>query len=206
MTDTAAISAGREAWKRLQDRERTTWDDWLTVGRALVIGRVECMRIAGTDTPSGGKYNYVANQWLRENGFTDICAQERHRIVKIIENLPAVEAWRATLSPEDRRTLNHPSLWFKFCDATKRRSHPSPKPRPAGKTPGYQGKSTRPSQDTIRIIASALRQHWTNDTYVLAAALCEEMREHREIFLEFLNGGEAPKPRQRAETLAHAAA
>jgi hypothetical protein len=125
MSDDATIESGRAAWGRIKERHRVTWDDWLCVGRALVIGRIECMKAAGTNIPKGGKYNYVANQWLAEHGFADVCAQERSRIIKIIDNLPAVEAWRATLPLEEQRKINHPSLWFRFCASVEGR----PKPR-----------------------------------------------------------------------------
>lgn len=198
MSDADAIEAGKAAWTRIKAREYTTWNDWLCIGHALVAGRRECMRIAGTNFPQGGRYNYAANGWLTEHGFADVCAQERHRIVKIIENLPAVEAWRATLSPEDRRALNHPSLWFKYAATTRRPASVSPGPRPIAKGTGYHGKLPRPSQDTIRIVAAAMRQNWTNDTYVLGDAVCKAMLDHREIFIEFLNAGRPAAVRRAA--------
>ena len=40
------ISAGRDAWWRLQAHERTSWDDWKTVGRAILVLRKDAMLTA----------------------------------------------------------------------------------------------------------------------------------------------------------------
>jgi hypothetical protein len=42
------VAAGRAAWQRLQERERKSRTDWLDVARALVIGRTEALKIAGS--------------------------------------------------------------------------------------------------------------------------------------------------------------
>lgn len=172
------IEAGREAWGRIKERHRVTWDDWLCVGRALLIGRGECMKAAGTNSPKGGKYNYVAAQWLVEHGFADVCAQERSRIVKIVENLPAVEAWRATLPPEEQRKLNHPSLWFRFCASVDgrpmpRRYPPNPGPR---LNSAHLGNHNRPifwPQDSLRRAHQAMLDCGSNDLLKLARVALE---------------------------------
>jgi hypothetical protein len=55
----------------------------------------------------GSKYNKIMGQWLRDNGLGDVSAQERWKLLLILDNLPAIEAWRTTLSPEKRRRLNN---------------------------------------------------------------------------------------------------
>jgi hypothetical protein len=69
VTDTGddAISAGRLAWQRI--RERSTFEDWLAIGEALIIGRTEAMAKAKTNKPLGAKYNRLVGSWLRANGF-----------------------------------------------------------------------------------------------------------------------------------------
>jgi hypothetical protein len=58
------IAAGRDAWQRLRERERATWSDWLIVGRALIIGRTEALKIAKTNCPVGSRYNSAMGRWL----------------------------------------------------------------------------------------------------------------------------------------------
>jgi hypothetical protein len=67
-----AVSAGREAWARLRERERKSWSDWLLVGHALIAGRAQAMQMAGANRPLGWKYNSVFGEWLRSNGFDSI--------------------------------------------------------------------------------------------------------------------------------------
>lgn len=64
--DDDAVSAGRDAWARLRERERAAWPDWLTVGRALIIGRTEALKAAGTNRPVGTRYNRAMGDWLRK--------------------------------------------------------------------------------------------------------------------------------------------
>ena len=85
------IAAAQAAWTRLRANDRATFDDWIMVGRALVIGRAEAMKLAKTNKPLGSRYNRCMGRWLRQNGLDGISAQERYRVVAVIENLPAIE-------------------------------------------------------------------------------------------------------------------
>jgi hypothetical protein len=62
------IAEGRAGWSRLRQRERTSWQDWLAVGRALAIGRTFALKIAKTNRAVGTTYNRAMGQWLRDNG------------------------------------------------------------------------------------------------------------------------------------------
>jgi hypothetical protein len=112
MTDSASdIAAGRDAWERLRNC-RAGFDDWVAVGRALVVGRAECMALAMANAPQGSRYNKMMGQWLDSNGLAGISPQERYRAVLIIENLPEIQLWRQTLPPDTCRKLNHPgAIW-----------------------------------------------------------------------------------------------
>jgi hypothetical protein len=48
-----------------------------------------------------------------------VTAPERYRLIKIMEHLPDVERYRASLDPAERRRQNHPSLWYAYRKATK---------------------------------------------------------------------------------------
>jgi hypothetical protein len=80
------VAAGVVAWKRLNEHGRTCWDDWLTVARALLIGRTAALQAAETNRAVGSKYNAAMGRWLRDHGLADVVAQERYRLLLILEN------------------------------------------------------------------------------------------------------------------------
>jgi hypothetical protein len=88
----AVLTEAREAWTRLRNRERASWSDWLAVGRAIAIGRIEALRAAKTNKAVGSTYNKAMRSWLHENGLAGVTAQERHAVLNILEHLPAIEA------------------------------------------------------------------------------------------------------------------
>jgi hypothetical protein len=49
---TDIVEQGRSAWERLRSRQRATWDEWLDVGRAIIIGRTEALKSANTNRVS----------------------------------------------------------------------------------------------------------------------------------------------------------
>jgi hypothetical protein len=114
------VEAAAAAWWRLTRREHTTWGDWVAFGHGLEIGRTQAMLIAGTNRPFGRKYSAAIRQWLEDNELSGSTEQERYALRRCIQNLPAIEAWRSTLSDEQRRRFNHPGgVWAKFQAATR---------------------------------------------------------------------------------------
>jgi hypothetical protein len=86
MTGTSdPIALGRESWSRLKDRERKSWDDWIAVGRALIIGRSEAMLKAGCNRPIGTGYVRAFGGWKRDRGLADITPQATYRALQVIE-------------------------------------------------------------------------------------------------------------------------
>lgn len=107
-----AVAVGIAAWARLRDHERATWADWLDVARALAIGRTVALKAAATNKCVGSKYNAAMGTWLRASGLDGVVAQERYRLLLILQNIEAIEAWRASLDDASRRRLNHPNaIW-----------------------------------------------------------------------------------------------
>ena len=100
------IREAQEAAKRLSSDH--TWDDWVKVGRAFLIGRAEAMREAKTDRPVGGKYNNAYSQWLEENELAEIDKAVRSRLLYLLDHHDEVERWRSTLPINKRMRLNHP--------------------------------------------------------------------------------------------------
>ena len=70
------------------------------------------MAKAKADRPAGRKYNELFGHWIQIHGFHEIDKADRAKLLRIIENLVDVEAWRKTLTESQRTQLNHPSsVW-----------------------------------------------------------------------------------------------
>jgi hypothetical protein len=109
----AMLRCGK-AWKRVKDHQTRLWSDWtMEIGPALMKARAEAMSVAETNRPIGRGYNAAMSGLLEEYGVADMSETARAHILKIMENLAAVEEWRAKQpDPDD---LNHPSrVWQKF--------------------------------------------------------------------------------------------
>jgi hypothetical protein len=106
------VAAGREAWGRLKNAAGKAWADWVAVGEALLVGRQEAMVAAGTNKPSGKKYNVAFHHWIHDHDFGDIDKADRAKLLLIMTNLPEVEAFRARWSEAERLKRNCPyTVW-----------------------------------------------------------------------------------------------
>ena len=127
------VRQGQAAWRRLK-RSSKSWDDWKAVGHALLEGRAIAMRNAGTTSPSGGGYSGAFNDWLTYHRF-EMSPSDRAKLLVVMEILPAVEAWRASLKPLQRARLNSPGStlhrYRKATGITPALAHVSPAPPPA---------------------------------------------------------------------------
>jgi hypothetical protein len=101
------ILHGQQAWHRL-GRDHSL-ENWRHVGAALLIGRSWAMREAGVNRPVGRRYNILFAAWLNKFGFENLDKADRSRLFAVMDHLPEIEAWRATLTPTERLRLNHPS-------------------------------------------------------------------------------------------------
>jgi hypothetical protein len=52
---TDIVEQGRSAWERLRSRRRATREEWLAVGRAIIIGRTEALESANTIRSSASR-------------------------------------------------------------------------------------------------------------------------------------------------------
>jgi predicted transcriptional regulator len=111
-----AMQEAGKAWKRVKGHQTKLWSDWtMVIGPALMKARAEAMATAETPTnrPIGRGYNTAMAGLLEEYGLADMNETARAHILKIMENLAAVEEWRA--KQDDPEDLNHPSrVWLKF--------------------------------------------------------------------------------------------
>ena len=117
--------AGRAAWKRL--KAGANWNDWMSVGEALLIGREVAMAEAGTNAPEGKGYILAFNRWLATYELNDIDKSARAKLFTVMAHRSEIEAFRATLSSSDRLKLNHPTTVLRHWQA-KTQVPTKPKP------------------------------------------------------------------------------
>ena len=101
------IRAGLDAWRAIGKAE--SFESWKLIGEALLVGKRRAQRIA--DEADGWRernYIYEFGRWMRDHGFSDMPKSVRSMAVELAENLPAIEAWRATLPERQRKRLIHP--------------------------------------------------------------------------------------------------
>jgi hypothetical protein len=104
----ARIAAGRAAYARLNNNEH--FRDWVAVADALVAIREEAMGQAHTNRPQGPPYRAAFKAIIaRETWVAGIDDTTRTHCYWLVDNLPAVTAWRDTLAFRQRDEWNHPA-------------------------------------------------------------------------------------------------
>jgi hypothetical protein len=121
------VRRGQEAWQRHIQKGDATWDDWMAIGDALLIGRQDAMAAAKTNQPIGSRYNSKFGRWLARHHFDNIDKGDRRRLIEVIENRPAIEAWRETLTQTVRLRLSHPSSVLQKWKADTEGKEPKPR-------------------------------------------------------------------------------
>jgi hypothetical protein len=118
------------AWARVKKAQTRMWGEWMTIGEGLLEGRRWAMQVAGTNRPEGKGFVMAYSEWLKRYKVDDMDKSDRAKLLQLMEERPAVEEWRATLTDYDRRNLNNPVIvWRKWTAATRVKK---PKPRSAG--------------------------------------------------------------------------
>jgi hypothetical protein len=166
------VSQGVDAWRRLQQNQRTSWQDWIRVGHALLILRRDTMLETKANRPMGWRYNAAFGAALKANGLDGINGQDRYRLLICLEHEIEIESWRATLTDVQRLRWNHPnSIWMHFTKAfapgrrvQSRATASKPKVR------GYKQRPNYWSQDVLRRTAEGIIAAHTNDVFKLALA------------------------------------
>ena len=112
------VRQGQEAWRRL--KKEKSWQDWLKVGEALLVGREWAMHQAGVNRPEGKGYAMAFSEWLSRYKLDDMDKGDRARLFACMDNLGLIEQWRSTLTQTERLKLNHPnSVWRKWQKAVE---------------------------------------------------------------------------------------
>lgn len=115
------IRRGVAALKRLDSDKN--WLDWLQVGEAIVECRNVAMREAETNQPFGPRYRTAFARLMQHYHFSERLKDksDRSKLVAIMDNLPAVEAWRSQLPADDKRKWNHPAtVWREYQKAQRK--------------------------------------------------------------------------------------
>ena len=111
------LNEAREAWEF--HSKGLGWLKWVAVGRGLQ----ECQRLALTATHSNNMSSFAARMAmadiLKRERLDRINKGDRSILLKVMENLPAITGWQATLSTSERIKYNHPqAVWKRYQKAT----------------------------------------------------------------------------------------
>jgi hypothetical protein len=98
------IRQGVDAWRLAQ--KSASFESWTSIGKALQIGRDVAARATGAKT--GKHYARSFYAWANQHGFNGMNKEARWAAVDLVENLSAVEQWRATIPENERRRLINP--------------------------------------------------------------------------------------------------
>ena len=90
-------------------RKRRGWADWIAIGEALQVGRVEVMRDVHTNQPVGRRYEKAMAEWLVANGFKEIDKGVRSRLLECLQHRAEVDQWLSRLTDSERFRFNHPN-------------------------------------------------------------------------------------------------
>jgi hypothetical protein len=127
------------------------WHDWMVIAEGLEVGRNKAMRRAGTNRPVGAAYNKAFGAWLKEHEWArDLDPPTRHSLFWCLDHRSVIEAWRQTLSQNERARLNHPTV-------TKRRFEATHK---VAEAKGAALQRVAHEQEVVRLKADiAMREH-----------------------------------------------
>jgi chromosome segregation ATPase len=169
--------AMEQAWRRIKGAESRLWGEWIVVGEGLLAGRRWALQVSGSEEPRGRAYNTAYSEWLNHyRGIRDMHETVRARLLKVMEERPAIEEWRATLTEPERRNLNNPTtVWRKFNART--RTPASRRQRNASRT----GEELDQSNARIDELEEELQQVRQENT-----ELDEELRQARHELVEEL--------------------
>jgi hypothetical protein len=129
------LRQGAEAMERLSSNRSRDWADWLKVLEALGIGRHAAMLESDSNKPRGQKYCTAFSKWLRlHEAFQAIDQADRKHMFDVIDNLGAIEDWRASLAPVQQLKWNYPPTvlreWRKSQRPAPSADTPPPPPPP----------------------------------------------------------------------------
>jgi hypothetical protein len=111
------IRQGLDCWRQVS--KSTSVETWLTIGRALCIGKAWALDAANTDTAWGSAYSHYFGQWMAKHGFGTMNKHTRSWCIILFEHADEIERWRSGLPERERRRLKNPQSvvrkWRQSC-------------------------------------------------------------------------------------------
>ena len=214
MPEIDIISAGREALRRL--RRGAVWADWIAVAKALQELRSRAMRMSGTNRPHGANYHKHMGKLLRETGFDLIQPSTRCSCHHVVNNLEAVENWRASRTETERLRCSHPDAVWKMYRAANPELFPERAPHIERTANIHKPARTYQHTNGIRIDwpgqmlergAEAIHACRSNDTLVLARKCLEAAIRGTHDIIVLLEDNQVELPRtahRNGQAQAHA--
>ena len=134
-------------WGRVKRAQAGMWSEWMIIGEGLLAGRHWAMRQAKVNRPEGRGYCLALSEWLERWKVHDMDNSDRAKLLQLMEERPAVEEWRASLTPHERRNLNNPTIvWRKWKALGRARQSKSP----TGVLPASRQSTRRERRETQR--------------------------------------------------------
>ncbi len=99
------IRSGLDARNAINKAE--SFDGWLTIGRALSIGKAHALKVTGNAAWSRS-YSREFGLWMQQHGFASMPKSTRSVAVELHEHGAEITAWRQTLPERQRKRLVHP--------------------------------------------------------------------------------------------------
>jgi hypothetical protein len=98
-----------------------TWLDWRKVAELFTHGRKLAMLNGHANKPEGKGYNLCFSAWLDAHPkLRSVDKATRNHAMQCMDNIDAIEAWRATLAENQRQTINHPTTVLRRFKAADR--------------------------------------------------------------------------------------
>ena len=98
-----------------------SWDDWLTIGLFLNIGRNKAMLRAGTNEPIGARYIKAFSEWMAVYPWIgDIDKATRVHAMWAVDHVDDLTRLRENMGLTQRLTCNHPTTMRRRWDKSQK--------------------------------------------------------------------------------------
>jgi hypothetical protein len=106
LAERKVVRLGRDAFENIN--RANTFENWLCVGRALLVGKGIALRATGANRAWGRNYSRVFGEWMERNGFAQMQKATRSVAIELAENASEITCWRDSLPEKQQRRLVHP--------------------------------------------------------------------------------------------------
>jgi len=116
-----------EAARQSALQPKLTFDNWMTIGRAVAALRKHADRLIEEGRPVRTTFPRL----IEQQGLAQLLGKAKtSRLLTIMDRLPEVQAWHATLTPKEQIAWASPDSIMRKCPAFKEPAEPKP-PQPA---------------------------------------------------------------------------